>query len=163
MEKTQILLKTLQIASISTGFSEIPGEISLNIYAQGCKLRCEGCQNPELQQFNAGSTLKIQDFIPIINKNTLCNWICWLGGDVIYQPEGLLAANSFFKEHGYKICLYTGIFFRNIDKNILSDIDLVIDGPWKGIPITDKNTNQRTYIKRDGKWVRTSFKKLGKQ
>ena len=43
------------------------------------------------------------------------------------------------------MCLYTGKYFEGI-QDLLEDIDLVIDGPWEGIPVKEKGTNQRVFL-----------------
>jgi len=146
MEKS----KTLQISQINTGFVDVPGQISVNIFAQGCKLRCPGCQNPQLLPFEGGITITLEDLAEKLNKFELADWICWVGGDITYQ-DNVILFNKFLKHRGYKICIYTGQLIENI-RYLLKDVDLVIDGPWKGIPITNKNTNQRIFLKRDNKW-----------
>lgn len=155
----EIYSKKMQISSISTGFIEVPTKISLNIYVQGCKLSCNGCHNPDLQSFSGGSTIFLKDFPKILEKRDLPTWICWLGGDAVYQPEGFLAFNEFFKTKGYKICLYTGNLFLKI-KHLLKDVDMVVDGPWEGKKIDEEGTNQKIYIKNNNEWNEISFIEL---
>ena len=57
------------------------------------------------------------------------------------------------------VAIYTGKLFEDI-KNLLNDIDVVIDGPWNGIPVTDDNTNQRTFIRKNGDWTQIRFNQL---
>jgi len=156
---TEINTISMQISNISTGFIEIPTQTSLNIYVQGCKKRCEGCQNPELQSFIGGTTIKLEDLPKILQNRDLSTWICWLGGDSVYQEEGFLAFNKFFKENGYKICLYTGKLFSEVE-NLLEHVDLVIDGAWEGKKIEEKDTNQKIYIKNNNKWNKINYNEL---
>lgn len=156
---TEINTISMQISNISTGFIEIPSQTSLNIYVQGCKKRCTGCQNPELQSFDGGTTIKLEDLPNILKNKDLSTWICWLGGDAVYQEEGFLAFNTFFKKNGYKICLYTGKLFSEIE-NLLENVDIVVDGEWRGKTINDESTNQCIYIKTNNKWNKISYIKL---
>lgn len=158
-QKDKILNNSIQISSISTGFIEIPGQISLNLYVQGCKMACKGCQNPDLQSFSGGTTINSSDIPNILKNRDLPTWICWLGGDAVYQPEGFMEFNKIFKEKGYKICLYTGKYFNEIE-NLLENVDLVIDGPWEGKKIDEDNTNQKIYVKQNGKWYNIEYDKL---
>ena len=158
-KKIEIIDVSMEISSISTGFIEIPSKISLNIYVQGCKLCCEGCQNPDLQPFTTATTIKLSDLPNILHKRDLPTWICWLGGDATYQPDGFLSFNTFFKEKNYKICLYTGKEFSEIE-NLLENVDLVIDGPWKGKKIDEIGTNQGIFLKTDNKWDKISYNQL---
>lgn len=145
--------KEIRVAQISTGFVEIPNNISMNIYAQGCKLHCPGCQNLEVQNFDGGVSLNYSQIKQAILDHSLCTWICWLGGDATFQPEPFTYMNRMIKMDfpSMKICLYTGQYF-DVIKNLLGSVDLVIDGPWKGIPITDNNSNQKIYINDRNGW-----------
>lgn len=144
---------TIRVAQISTGFVEIPNSISLNIYAQGCRINCPNCQNKELQKFDGGTLIDYCDIKTSIENHSLCNWICWLGGDATFQPNSFKKINSLISNDfpRLKICLYTGRLFDDISA-LLDDVDLVIDGPWNGIPVIDKNTNQRIFYKADKIW-----------
>jgi len=156
---TEICENYMQISNISTGFIEIPTKISLNIYVQGCKMRCTGCQNPDLQAFEGGTTIKLSDLPNIIKNRCLPTWICWLGGDAVYQPDGFLAFNSFFKTNNYNICLYTGKLFCEIE-HLLTDVDMVVDGAWEGKKLDDAGTNQGIFLKTDKKWDKISYNQL---
>lgn len=137
----------LNITQISTGFIDVPNNTSLNIYAQGCKLKCPGCQNPQSIPFDGGVKIHVDQIIQSISTHVLCDWVCWLGGDATYQPVSFQNANRLIKLHTNKrVCLYTGQKFEDI-QDLLNDVDLVIDGPWMGIPITDHKTNQRIFLK----------------
>jgi len=137
----------IKINQISTGFIEVPNQVSLNIYAQGCTKRCIGCQNEELQSFVGGWELNLKDVDSMLSDFFLCKWICWLGGDAYYQRKSLNEFNKKFKSKNLKVCLYTGVLFDTLDKTILENLDLVIDGEWMGIPVSEKNSNQKIWIK----------------
>ena len=140
---------SINVHQLSTGFIEVPGQISLNIYAQGCKKKCPDCHNIECQGFEGGMKLFISDIDSVKKDFSLCNWVCWLGGDAVYQPESFKVFNSEFASRGFKIALYTGMQFKEV-KNLLDNVNLVIDGEWKGKSIQEKGTNQSI-------WYRGSF------
>ena len=145
-------MKLLNIEQISTGFIEVPGKISLNIYVQGCKKNCPNCQNPSQQSFDTKKIINADDLTSILSIYPLCDTVCWLGGDAVYQPEAFILFNKEFKKKGLKICLYTGMKIEEI-KGLLDDVDIVIDGEWTGIPVTQEGTNQRIFMKdQDGEW-----------
>lgn len=143
----------LNIAQISTNFIEIPNQISLSLYAQGCAKRCPGCHNSGLQSFSGGSKIFLSDVKNILNEYNMCEWIVYLGGDVVYQPR-VVEFNKEFKKHGKKVCLYTGKEFEELDEGILKNIDLVKAGEWKEDrgPVTQDGTNQEFWLKNDGVW-----------
>jgi anaerobic ribonucleoside-triphosphate reductase activating protein len=132
----------MYINSISTGFVDIPGQISINIYAQGCKKRCRGCQNPDLQLFSGGKELYLSDIDTLLEDYSLSKWICWLGGDASYQERSLIEFNKEFRNRGLKVALYTGRQFEELSEDLLDCLDLVIDGEWNGIPVTEPGSNQ---------------------
>jgi len=144
----------INISQISTGFIDVPNHTSLNIYVQGCKLNCVGCQNPQSIPFIGGTKIHFDQIIAAVSSYELCDWVCWLGGDATYQPEQFKWVNVLIKQrYNKRICLYTGQSFENIQE-LLDDVDLVIDGPWMGIPITDKGTNQRIFLRTVHGWDR---------
>jgi anaerobic ribonucleoside-triphosphate reductase activating protein len=149
----------MRIANVSTGFIEVPGQISLNIYAQGCKIGCKGCQNPELLSFDGGIECNNEVFSQIIKNKQMPTWICWLGGDATFQPDGFLSANQLFKEKGYHICLYTGQLFSEI-QHLIKDVDMVVDGPWQGIEVKNTGTNQKVYLKQNNEWKMVTFSEI---
>jgi len=149
----------MKIANINTGFIDIPGKISLNIYAQGCKLKCPNCQNPELQNFKYGQDIFLEQIKSICKSRVLPSWVCWLGGDATYQPEDFLEFNKYFHQQGYKVGLYTGRDFSDIIE-LTENVDLVIDGPWQGIPVGEEGSNQKTFLKINNFWKEVNFKDL---
>jgi organic radical activating enzyme len=148
----------LNIGQLNTGFIEIPGQISMNIYCQGCNIGCFGCQNTGLQSFNMTNKLYLTDISHLIKEYPMSKWVCFLGGEPTFQPNLSIFCKE-FKKHDYMVAIYTGKLFEDI-KNLLNDIDVVIDGPWNGIPVTDDNTNQRTFIRKNGDWTQIRFNQL---
>lgn len=149
----------MNIAYITEGFIEIPGQISLNIYVQGCSIGCKGCQNANLQSFIDGIGIAEDQMQDVLNRYELPTWVCWLGGEPTDQPEDFVKFNKLFNRNNYKVCLYTGRLFKDI-QHLLDNVDLVIDGPWQGIPITQENTNQKVYRKDSNEWVNISYSML---
>lgn len=137
---------SINVRQLSTGFIEVPGQITLNIYAQGCEKRCPGCQNIESQSFEGGMKLLLSDIDSLVKDFSLCKWVCWLGGDAVYQPESFKLFNAEFASRGFKIALYTGRDFKEV-KDLLDNVSLVIDGEWKGKTIKDSGTNQNIWYK----------------
>jgi anaerobic ribonucleoside-triphosphate reductase activating protein len=156
----KLMSNYLRIANINTGFVDVPGQISLNLFCQGCGVKCKNCQNPKLISMRGGNKLYEEDFDLIITKYHMCNWICFLGGDATFQPEGLKYFSKLFKtKYDKKVCLYTGKLFEDI-QDLIKHIDLVIDGPWQGLTVDNPNTNQRIFTYSDNKWNRISFNDL---
>ncbi len=160
MDEKNVVIK---INQISTGFIEVPNQVSMNIYVQGCNKSCSGCQNVDLQTFHGGYPLYLDVVDSLLFNFSLCKWICWLGGDAVYQPESLNRFNKEFKRRNLKVCLYTGKLFTELSGSILENLDLVIDGEWMGIPVTEKNSNQTVWIRdNDLGWSVISWNDLKK-
>ncbi len=152
----------LYISSISTGFIEIPGQISLNIYASGCYKRCISCHNKSLWEFRTLHVLNRDNYISILKHHPMASWVCFLGGDAVYQPKGLDLIAELSKKAGKRVCLYTGCYFLELSGLYKDNIDLIIDGPYietKG-PINLEETNQKCYINEKGIWRVISFNSL---
>ncbi len=144
----------INVSQVSTGFIEIPNKISINIYAQGCKKRCEGCHNKESQNFDGGYKLYLSDIEKIKQDHFLSNWICWLGGDAVYQPEKFQIFNSHFSTLGFKMCLYTGLNRDefNVQDPLFYYLSTIVYGEWKGIPVHRKDSNQKILVRHGYDW-----------
>jgi anaerobic ribonucleoside-triphosphate reductase activating protein len=145
----------MDVSQISTGFIEIPGQISLNIFAQGCKIKCPGCHNSHLWEFGKGNNIHFEQLSSILEEYALCQWVCFLGGEPTDQPEEFVAMSKEIKRLGKNICLYTGRYFEEIEK-LLICVDLVVDSPFRQEdgPVTKVGTNQRIWLKKNNEWCR---------
>lgn len=143
MKKSQFL----NIAQISTGTIEVPNNFSICIYVQGCKIRCPGCHNSHLWNFDGGTKIDVGCIPNIIDDYPMCDWVCWLGGEPLDQLDGVKDFTQEFKRLGKKVCLYTGYQFQNINVDLLRDVDMVVDGSYieKLGPVTQKGTNQKIW------------------
>ena len=112
-------MNTINIHQISTGFVDVPGMISLNIFVRGCKNYCSGCQNPNLQSFDPDWLFCISDLESYLTTYNMCECVCWLGGDATFQKDSLITFNKHIKKIGYPVILYTGQLFSTLDKEIL--------------------------------------------
>jgi anaerobic ribonucleoside-triphosphate reductase activating protein len=134
------------------GFIDTPG-ISLNLWAQGCSRGCKGCQNPELQSFEGGQSVRVLDLTEEIKKRTeLVDWVCFTGGDFLFQPFQLAELAWEAHKLGLKTCLYTGEVFENIPIAIKNGLDRIIDGPYMETLSTGSfpaSSNQRIWQKNE--------------
>lgn len=152
----------LYVSSIITGFMEIPTQISMNIYVSGCMKRCKNCQNSSLWEFKKDHILDEKVLKMALKHHSMANWICFLGGDAVYQPKGLEKIAEVAKKEGKRVCLYTGLNFFELNEINKDNIDLIIDGEWeeeKG-PVNTSTTNQKCYIKENNEWQVIGFYNL---
>ena len=141
---------------------EIPNQISMNVYVSGCMKRCHNCHNPSLWQFNSSNILDENNLDNFFKKHNMAKWICFLGGDAIYQPKGLEKISELPKKLKKNVCLYTGVYFSQLSGVNISNIDLVIDGPYeeqKGT-VDLPTTNQHCYVNENGIWRAILFENL---
>lgn len=128
--------------------------IRVTLWVAGCKHHCKGCHNQWSWDFNQGKDfIEEQDFI----LSKLENWlsrdyvdgITFSGGDPLCQDErGLISLLDIIKWVRLNfptktIWLYTGYVYENIikdnddsrvnrlKKDILDNIDVLVDGPYK--------------------------------
>ncbi len=139
----------LFVHSFSTGFIDVPSQISLNVFVFGCRKRCSNCQNPELQEFSVSNPVTPSFFKEIIEGFPLSSWICFLGGDAVYQPRGLEALAKEAKNCGKNVCLYTGMSYEELDFLDKTNLDLIIDGEYMENlgGVHQKTTNQRIFLR----------------
>lgn len=121
-----------------------PG-ICVSFFTQGCPHHCEGCHNPETWDFNGGKEFT-QETLSSLVKDLTANGIernlAIMGGEPLC-PENLFLVNLIIctikeKLPNTKIYVWTGYLYEDLkanpDKNlqnILSNTDVLIDGPFK--------------------------------
>ena len=120
-----------------------PG-IGVSIYLQGCPIRCEGCHNSNLWDFNGGKELTFDTLMQIENAltaNGIQRSLCILGGEPMADEN--LFTTVFLIKHiklhlpQVKIYLWTGYWLKDLIARqsdqinyILESIDYLIDGPF---------------------------------
>ena len=156
----------MRINSFSTGFIEIPGQISMNIFTQGCSIKCKKCHNPELQNFNDGIEFDWAAFDKNLQPVEFSPWICWLGGEPTEHLNDLRQFNKNLKKLGYFIALYSGRTFEELqDLKILDDLDLIKTGRYDGYSVQNPKTTQRFYYRnyadyKNCSWVTCNYENL---
>jgi anaerobic ribonucleoside-triphosphate reductase activating protein len=106
------------------------------IFFAGCSRNCPGCHNKELQNFNFGTDIEIDEIIEIVKKNKpLIDGVTISGGDPIFQYPALLELCKRLKKEGFNIWVYTGAEFEDIKQQygteLFKYIDALVDGPFK--------------------------------
>ena len=78
---------------------EGPGERSA-LWLQGCSLKCPGCCNPELQQFDNGQNLSVEEIAAQILQ-ARADGLTLLGGEPLDQARELLQLLQLLRQSGY--------------------------------------------------------------
>ena len=118
----------------------------VSIYVSGCHFHCKGCHNKEAWDFNYGKefTQKEIDYILELMDNEYISGLSILGGEPleIVNQIGLIPLVKQVKEKfpDKNIWCYTGYDFDkdvlnmynkfNITKELLSEIDIMVDGQF---------------------------------
>lgn len=130
----------MRIAGIhSESIVDGPG-LRMTIFAQGCPHRCEGCHNPETHDPSKGELIHIDTIIRNIEagaRHKCLDGITLSGGEPFMQPYTCLDLAIKAHIYGLTVWCYTGYTFeellergRMIDKMLLSEIDVLVDGPF---------------------------------
>ena len=110
------------------------------IWTQGCAHHCPECQNPQTWDFDGGGLVPVSEVLKAIDELEDQTGITFSGGDPMYQPEACTKIAKYCKDKGYDIWVYTGFTYEElinmsktkpIYKEFLSNIDILVDGPFK--------------------------------
>ena len=157
------------IVSVTTQLNDIPA-ISTTIWFSGCKLKCNGCQNTELENFQNG--IKLDSIKKTLkDRREMTDWLVYLGGNPLDNIQALLIVSAYGKELGFKQFLYTGYNFESFSKmfdeythaELLQNFEYIKCGEYDlgyskstcgeiGKKYFFDTINQKVYKKSDGKW-----------
>lgn len=109
------------------------------LFVSGCNHNCVGCHNKEMQNFNYGEDIDINEVFNRIKSNVpLIKGVTFSGGEPFEQPKSLVFLAKMIKRENLNIWCYTGYTFEQIleskDKDkleLLKQIDVLIDGKFK--------------------------------
>lgn len=120
-----------------------PG-VNVSFWVQGCPHHCYNCHNPETWDFNGGKEFTpeiLELIIQYLDANEVHRNLSILGGEPLCE-ENLFLTNLVIttvksRKPNTKIYLWTGYLYENLlkstnpqMKSILSNIDILIDGPY---------------------------------
>ncbi|KHD37745.1 ribonucleoside-triphosphate reductase activating protein [Clostridium acetobutylicum] len=109
------------------------------LFLSGCRRRCPGCQNTDMQDFKYGESVPEEEIFNRIKSNVpIIKGVTFSGGDPLEQAEGLINISKEIKKLGLNIWCYTGYTYEEIlkekDSNkleLLKYIDVLVDGEFK--------------------------------
>lgn len=127
----------MRLAHINNNSSIYGFGNSFAIWMQGCSLKCKGCWNKSMHDFEGGFYIKTEDLIiqikESIEKNNI-KCVTILGGEPLEQLDELLELMKLIKKLDIGIILYTGYEKEEIDSSdkikILDYADLLISGRY---------------------------------
>lgn len=139
--------------------------IRVALWISGCKLHCQGCQNPQTWAFNSGikfDEAAKEELFEALNKPYIKGLTLSGGNPVDSYTEVLpLVKEAKCKFPEKDIWLYSGYYLEELKldySEILDYVDVIVDGAyeesrkdvslhWRG------STNQKVYRKVNNNWV----------
>lgn len=125
--------------------------ISCDVWFQGCSIKCEGCQNPDLQDLMKGYIIDTSMILEHLRQfPDFYQSIVFLGGEPTEQEYALLELCNNLPVTLTKI-LYTGKEFKDLSEDVKSAMDIIVDGPYIKSELTESgfpaSNNQKIYKK----------------
>lgn len=126
----------LQVADyIKTSVVDGPG-IRQVLFLSGCRFACEGCHNPDLQDFQYGKSMSILDVEKLFTFDTRINRVTFTGGEPMEQAFALEKLAGRLINKGIEdILIYSGYTIEEIFSegdenkiNLLKKCNTLIDG-----------------------------------
>ncbi len=118
------------------------------IWTQGCSIRCKGCANSRMWDFNGGISYNITDFIEIIKSyKDKIEGITWLGGEPTEQIKAVTKISKAAQELGLSVIVFSGYEYTDLKnrqdfKELAKYIDILIDGKYE----QDKTDYSRAWV-----------------
>lgn len=126
--------------------------ISVALFVAGCRHRCLGCQNPELQTTQGFKFQPIEDVISRVRtvvdrSGGLVDSVVFLGGDWMLYQNSYLRVTQWARGRSLKTVLYTGEKYEDLSEAVRQASEWVIDGDWRqDLPgVYPASTNQRVF------------------
>lgn len=102
--------------------------LSLEVFFQGCDLKCPNCQNPDLQSFSGGFEYDTDLILSELDKYPdFYQSIVFMGGEPCQQQQALY---TMAKNSNLINILYTGHYFSNVPNDIKDVMHIIVDGPY---------------------------------
>ena len=119
------------------------------IWVQGCSIRCQGCANKHMWNFNGGQELSVTEMCNIIKSQDEIEGVTFVGGEPFDQAKQLAALACEVKKIGLGIVTFTGYHYEYLIDNgsqytqsLIEHTDLLIDGPY----LPDKQTTNLPWV-----------------
>lgn len=111
------------------------------IWFQGCDIHCPGCCNKELQALEPAHILSVDELLGIVKKAKEqfdVEGVTLSGGEPSLQ-QALPLFNVKVHELGLGIIMFSGRYKEELDSNLISSVDLLLDGPYEADKTDERN------------------------
>lgn len=119
--------------------AEGPGK-RFALWVQGCPMRCPGCCNPELLEFEDKTWTPIEAMLEQIlasKEEHQIEGVTFLGGEPFAQPQALGALAEQVRQHGLTVMVFSGYTLKGLQRmkrpgvaRLLAATDLLVDGQF---------------------------------
>jgi anaerobic ribonucleoside-triphosphate reductase activating protein len=107
------------------------------VFVQGCNFRCPGCHNSQLQTFDGGRTITVDEILDAIRDNPLLDGLTLSGGDPFTQAASCAVLAEEVRALGLSVFTYTGYTFEALWRaedpgwrRLIMATDVLVDGPF---------------------------------
>lgn len=119
----------LKFYSKQVVFQEVPNEISISFSIAGCPLKCPGCSWKTAVSSMLEKQLTDEYYYKALEEyKNLASCVLFYGGE--WDKQDLIHKLRIAKSMNYKTCLYTGLTFEKVDKEIIDNLDYIKVGPY---------------------------------
>ena len=119
----------LKFYSKQVVFQEVPNEISISFSIAGCPLKCPGCSWKTAVSSMLEKQLPDEYYYKALEEyKNLASCVLFYGGE--WDKQDLIHKLQIAKSMNYKTCLYTGLTFEKVDKEIIDNLDYIKVGPY---------------------------------
>ncbi|MEW6622893.1 MAG: anaerobic ribonucleoside-triphosphate reductase activating protein [Bacillota bacterium] len=134
------------------------------LFVSGCRFGCKGCQNPELQDFDYGKKMTLEEVEGLFYFDGRINSVTFSGGEPMEQAGALAELAARLKQKGIKdIMVFSGYTLEEIlsghdrDKlSLLKQCDLLVDGRFdinkKSLNLPYRGSSNQRIIDLSSKW-----------
>ena len=129
----------IQVADICQSTRALGPGLRAALWVQGCPLRCPGCIAGDWLTFEGGHSLSLEDTAARLLSNSQIEGITLSGGEPTAQAPALASLLKMIRARRelHVIC-FSGFPYENLlqrpdasgVKDLLAEIDLLIDGPY---------------------------------
>ncbi len=107
------------------------------LWVQGCPMRCPGCCNPELLQFEGGTLRTVDEIFGEVMASDV-EGISLLGGEPFAAAEALATLAHAVRRQGRSVMVFTGYTLAELQGEgappgadaLLAETDLLVDGRY---------------------------------
>lgn len=104
------------------------------VWTQGCSIRCKGCRNKDMWDFEGGKNIGITEIIELIKSDPELEGITILGGEPFDQFEELKKLVNEISKNRITLIIYTGYeleeIYEKLFSEVLENIDILISGRY---------------------------------